>query len=32
MAAYRLIWGRFANEGRWEWGRGQALETFSAAC
>jgi len=32
MIAYRLMWGRFANEGRRRWGRGQALETFSAAC
>jgi len=30
--AYRLIWGRFANEGRREWGHGQARQTFSAAC
>ncbi len=32
MAAYRLIWGCFANEGRLEWDRDQARETFSATC
>jgi len=29
---YRLIWGRFANEGRRKWDRGRARQTFSATC
>lgn len=32
MAAYRLIWSHFGNEGRLEWGRDQTRESFSATC